>query len=105
MAAVWDQYRLVQVFHRTVQQLFNAIEGVGVFIDGVVVWGSTEEEHDEILRKFLDKTKSSGLKPNNQKCQFGARDSTYLGERLKKKKSGQLKKWRCRKKKKTCKEP
>lgn len=33
-----------EVFHRTVQQLFDGIEGVGVFIDDVVVWGKTKTE-------------------------------------------------------------
>lgn len=43
-----------EVFHKTVQQLFDGIEGVGVFIDDVVVWGRSREEHDERLRKVLD---------------------------------------------------
>ncbi|KAI5086779.1 hypothetical protein C0J45_23009, partial [Silurus meridionalis] len=40
-----------EVFHKTVQQLFDGIEGVGVFIDDVVIWGRSKEEHDERLRK------------------------------------------------------
>ncbi len=64
-----------EVFHRTVQQLFDGIEGVGVFIDDVVVWGETKEEHDEVVQK-------SGLKLNKNKCQFGVREITHLGEKL-----------------------
>lgn len=36
-----------EVFHRTVQQIFDGMEGVGVFLDDVVVWGATRAEHDE----------------------------------------------------------
>lgn len=39
-----------EVFHRTVQQLFDGMEGVGVFLDDVVVWGTTRKEHDERLK-------------------------------------------------------
>lgn len=42
-----------EVFHRTVQQIFDGMEGVGVFLDDVVVWGATRAEHDERLRKVL----------------------------------------------------
>lgn len=71
-----------EVFHRTVQQLFDGIEGVGVFIDDVVVWGKTKEEHDARLRIVLSKAQKSGLKLNKSKCQFGVREITYLGEKL-----------------------
>lgn len=36
-----------EVFHRTVQQIFDGMEGVGVFLDDVVIWGATRAEHDE----------------------------------------------------------
>lgn len=57
-----------KVFHETMQQLFDGIEGVGVFIDDVVVWGCTKQEHDERLRKVLNKARDSGLKLNKKKC-------------------------------------
>lgn len=37
-----------KVFHRTVK-LFGGMEGVGVFLDDVVVWETTGKEHDERL--------------------------------------------------------
>lgn len=71
-----------EVFHKTMQQLFDGIEGVGVFIDDVVVWGCTKQEHDERLRKVLNKASESGLKLNKKKCQFRVSNKTYLGEKL-----------------------
>lgn len=93
-----------EVFHRIVQQLFDGIEGVGVFID-VVVWGSTKEEHDERLHRVLNRAQKSGLKLNKNKCQFGVRD--YLRKECSQiqRKSGQLKKCWCQRIKKTYKEP
>jgi len=55
-----------EVFHKTVQQLFDGIEGVGVFID-VVVWGRTKEEHDARLRRVLNQAQRTGLKLNEKK--------------------------------------
>lgn len=71
-----------EVFHKTMQQLFDGIQGVGVFIDDVVVWGCTKQEHDERLRKVLNKARDSGLKLNKKKWQFGVSNITYLGEKL-----------------------
>jgi len=71
-----------EVFHRTVQQIFDGMEGVGVFLDDVVVWGATRAEHDERLEKVMARARKSLLKLNKQKCQFGVRDITYLGDRL-----------------------
>ncbi|KAK7939091.1 hypothetical protein WMY93_002417 [Mugilogobius chulae] len=71
-----------EVFHRTVQQIFDGMEGVGVFLDDVVIWGTTQAEHDERLAKVMLKAKQSGLKLNRQKCQFGVSEITYLGDKL-----------------------
>lgn len=71
-----------EVFHRIVQQIFDGMEGVGVFLDDVVVWGATRAEHDERLRKVMAQARKTGMKLNKQKCQFGVRDITYLGDRL-----------------------
>jgi len=70
-----------EVFHKTVQQLFDGIEGVGVFID-VVVWGRTKEEHGARLRRVLNQAQRTGLKLNEKKSQFAVREMIYLGERL-----------------------
>ena len=39
-----------EVFHRTVRQLFEGIEGVETYIDDLLVWGETKELHDCRLR-------------------------------------------------------
>jgi hypothetical protein len=39
-----------EVFHRTVRQLFEGIEGVETYIDDLLVWGEIKELHDCRLR-------------------------------------------------------
>lgn len=62
--------------------MFDGMDGVGVFLDDVVIWGATRAEHDERLRKVMARARKTGLKLNKQKCQFGVRCITYLGDRL-----------------------
>lgn len=71
-----------EVFHRTVQQLFDGMEGVGVFLDDIIIWGKTQKEHDKRLCEVLKQAQKSGLKLNRQKCEFGVTEITYLGDKI-----------------------
>ena len=42
-----------EVFHRTVSQILEGLEGVRNFIDDIVVWGSTLDEHNHRLELVL----------------------------------------------------
>lgn len=53
--------------------IFEHIPGVETMMDDIIVWGSTREEHDERLRKVLDKTREVNLKLNKDKCEFGVK--------------------------------
>lgn len=44
--------------------IFEHIPGVETMMDDIIVWGSNREEHDERLRKVLDKTREVNLKLN-----------------------------------------
>ena len=43
-----------EVFHKTVQQTFDDIDGVKVYIDDLVIWGESKEQHNERLFQVLD---------------------------------------------------
>ncbi|KAK2173362.1 hypothetical protein NP493_881g00004 [Ridgeia piscesae] len=57
-----------EIFHAKIQQLFESKTGVKVFIDDIVVWGRTREEHDARLKRALATIRRSGLKLNEKKC-------------------------------------
>ena len=44
-----------EVFHRTMHHILSGLEGVDCFIDNVIIWGSTREEHDQQVRRFLER--------------------------------------------------
>lgn len=68
-----------EVFHSKVRQLLEDIEGVDSFVDDIIVWGSSLEEHDARLRLLLDRARQCGIKFNKEKCEFRVTRVTYLG--------------------------
>ena len=59
-----------EVFHKTVHQFLEEFDGVTVYMDDIIVWGSTVEEHDERLMKALERLSEVGLVLNAEKCVF-----------------------------------
>lgn len=53
-----------------------------VFIDDIMIWGATEKEHDEAVRKTLAVLKSFGIMLNMQKCKFKQEETTFLGHKF-----------------------
>ncbi|XP_055522624.1 uncharacterized protein K02A2.6-like [Wyeomyia smithii] len=43
-----------EIFQRIMCEMLAGIEGVVVYLDDVVIWGSTAYEHDERLRMFME---------------------------------------------------
>ena len=68
-----------EVFHRSMKHMLADIEGTDCFIDDVIVWGATEKEHDERLRRVLDRCKQNGLRLNPLKCRFRQSQVKYFG--------------------------
>ncbi|XP_068118921.1 uncharacterized protein [Hyperolius riggenbachi] len=50
-----------------------------VYLDDIIVFGRTLEEHEERLEKVLDRLWEEGLKLSLEKCQFCMPSVTYLG--------------------------
>lgn len=68
-----------EVFHSKIRQLLEDLDGVDSFIDDVIIWGRTKEEHDERLIRLLDRAREVGIKFNRDKCEFCVEQVTYLG--------------------------
>lgn len=50
-----------------------------VYLDDLIVFGRTLEEHEERLLKVLDRLEEEGLKVSLDKCQFGRTSVIYVG--------------------------
>ena len=73
-------YSAPEVFHKTVHQFLEDVEGASVYMDNIIVWGTTEAEHDARLKTTLQSLSEVGLLLNYEKCVFCQPELAYLGE-------------------------
>ena len=68
-----------EVFHRTIVEMFHDIEGVETYIDDILIYAPTEEEHDRRLRAVLQRCRDANLSLNKDKCVIKTQELKYLG--------------------------
>lgn len=85
----WTRYRFLrlpfgicsasEIFHKRFKSIFSNIEGVDTYIDDLIVWGRTQEEHDSRLRSVLERAREVNLRFKLSKCEFNKSEVKYLG--------------------------
>ncbi|KAF7338861.1 Transposon Tf2-12 polyprotein [Mycena sanguinolenta] len=50
-----------------------------VYLDDILIFSRSQEEHDEHVKKVLDRLQSARLFANPEKCEFDRSEVTYLG--------------------------
>ncbi len=68
-----------QCFQRAVTQTLAGIPGVIVYIDDILVFAQTKEEHDQILHNVLQRLNSKNFQLNIDKCRFSITKVHFLG--------------------------
>ena len=53
-----------------------------IVVDDILIWGGTEKEHDENLKKVMDRTREVNLKLNKKKCKIKVPSVSYVGHVL-----------------------
>ena len=66
-------------FQRKMSQILEGQEGAVCMMDDILIYGSTQDEHDSRLISVLDKIKASGATLNEDKCQFSKKSIKFLG--------------------------
>lgn len=51
-----------EVFHRAMEHIIEGIEGAHVYVDDIVLWGFTIEQHNKRLMDVLEQVQKYGLK-------------------------------------------
>ena len=69
-------------FQRKMSVLLRDLEGVICLIDDILIYGNTQEEHDERLLAVLNRLEEAGLTLNREKCEFSRREVKFLGHIL-----------------------
>ena len=70
------------IFQRVMESLLQGIDGVVVYLDDILVTGSSEEVHLRALEEVLRRLERAGLKVKQSKCAFMRPSVTYLGHKI-----------------------
>ena len=68
-------------FQRTIQQILGDLlyNGAINYLDDIIVYSKTQEEHFELLNSIMDKLVRNNIKLKRKKCEFMRSEVTYLG--------------------------
>ena len=68
-----------EIFQKRLHQALEGLEGVRCIADDVLIWGRTDDEHDERVRSFLQRCCEIGIALNKDKCRFGLQEIPFMG--------------------------
>ncbi|XP_075741826.1 uncharacterized protein LOC142792927 [Rhipicephalus microplus] len=69
-----------EVFQKTLTEMFEGLPGVRVYVDDVLIWGDSKEEHDERVIAVLRRALEEGLTFNPAKCLSCTTQVAFLGD-------------------------
>ncbi|KAL2091618.1 hypothetical protein ACEWY4_013881 [Coilia grayii] len=67
-------------FQRLMNRVISGLEGCAVYLDDLVSWGDTWEEHLSRLKALLERLVAAKLTINLAKCEFAQATVVYLGK-------------------------
>ena len=70
------------IFQRTMEGILKGIPYVHVYLDDILVTGTSESEHLQILEQVLTRLEEVGIRLKESKCQFLLPSVEYLGYRI-----------------------
>ena len=69
-------------FQRQIEIVIAGCPGAKNISDDILVWGTTEEEHNSRLNQVLARLRKAGLKVNKDKCMFCTDNLVFAGHEL-----------------------
>lgn len=71
-----------EAYQRIMSSILNNCKGTIVYLDDILVYGSSKGEHDSNLRHVLHVLRDSGIKLNQAKCIFNEQKVVFLGHEI-----------------------
>ena len=72
----------LSIFQWVMENLLQGLKHVCVYIDNVLVTGSTEAEHIANVEEVLKRLQTAGMKLKKEKCMFLVPEVKYLGHKI-----------------------
>ena len=70
------------IFQRKLDEIHKKIPNVTGIADDIIVFGSTEEEHDQAFVNMLEATRANNVSLNSEKLQFKQQSVNFFGHTL-----------------------
>ena len=70
------------IWQRAMDSLFQDMSNVAVYLDDIVITGSSDEEHLQTLETVFERLSKAGLRLKKEKCSFFEPEVIYLGHRI-----------------------
>ena len=71
-----------ELFQRKMEQLLGSCEGVLIYLDDILVFASSQAEHDQRLEAVQEVLKANNVTLNDKKCVFSVPALTFLGHQV-----------------------
>ena len=71
-----------ELFQKRMSNNLSGLKGTLCLLDDVLIFGKTQEEHDQKLAEALMRIQSAGVTLNKDKCVFNTSTLTFLGHVL-----------------------
>jgi len=70
-----------EIYQRMMSDILRDLDGVVNYIDDILIFGSTQAEHDARLEQVLAKLEAKGIRLNKDKCIMSCTEIDFLGHR------------------------
>lgn len=71
-----------ELFQKVMDTIVAGLEGVVVYLDDILIFGSSQKEHDDRLEALMNRLKEYGVLLNLDKCLFNVGKLDFLGHEL-----------------------
>ena len=69
------------IFQSVMDRILHGLP-VACYLDDILIVAKTEEEHDQLLEKTLERLEKAGVRLSQEKCEFRLSELRYLGHRI-----------------------
>ena len=71
-----------EVFQSAIERAIQGLDGVRNIADDIIIWGNTQQQHDQRLEQLFARFQEKGLTVNPEKCLFNQTELWFYGLHL-----------------------